>query len=176
MDYQSFEKKIKDSFPVVPFPSVSIHQAQLADQSLSRKLNDKEWNEAGLVDEGVHWDQIPEATLTECQAALSHFDEESFRYYLPAFLLYAVRHINADILTEAGELVGSIVFSVTHRSNYNLARYKRLTDTQIDAVIAFLHFVADAGTRESQYAQKALKRYWETPGMRRNTVVISDST
>jgi len=164
MDYQSLEKKIRDSFPLAPFPPMSIHQARLADDSMSRKITEKEWSEVGLLDQGIRWDQVSETTLAECQPALSHFDEDSFIYYLPAFLLYAANHISAGILTEAADVVGSVVFSVTDRSSRR--RHKRLNDAQIDAVIAFLHFVVAAGGKESQYAQKALKRYWETPEAR----------
>jgi hypothetical protein len=166
MDYQSLEKKIRNSFPVTPLPPMSIHQGRLADYSISREIAKKEWNEAGMLDRDVRWDQVSEATIVECQPALSHLDEVSFIYYLPAFLLYAAKHIDADLPTGAGEVVSSAVFSVTHRSNHSVSRYKRLNDSQIDAVIAFLHFVADAGNRESPDAQKALKRYWENPEAR----------
>ena len=65
-------------------------------------------------------------------------------YYLPAYLRAALRLIAVGHAMD--HLVGWPVFHVTNfTSNYALARLKRLSDAQIDAVISFLDVVRNHG-------------------------------
>ena len=107
-----------------------------------------------------------------CEAALSHLDENAFVYYLPAFLAFTVHNLNSENFAH-GRAVNAAVYAVTQRSNYNLARLKRLSDAQIDAVISFLRFVRDndKGHTYRDLATKALQRYWETPDARQRTLI-----
>jgi hypothetical protein len=106
---------------------------------------------------------VTDQEIISCDAALSHFDEASFVYHLPAFLLFAVRNRSVDWPDPAESTVGSIVFSVTHRTPYTLARFKRLSSEQRAAVVAFLELIAEKGNyHERPEAQKALERYWKT--------------
>jgi len=83
---------IQAAFPLRPLPEMSLHQAQLADESMSRRISDDEWRRAGELDSGRSWKDFSDDDLIACDAALSHFDEPSFVYYLPAYLVFALRH------------------------------------------------------------------------------------
>jgi len=141
---------------------MSLRQANLSDESMAREITDEEWAAAGQLDSGRTWREFTDEELMSCSAALSHFDESSFVYYLPAFLLFAVRHCKVEWSDPAWELAGGTVFSVTHRSPYSLGRYKRFTHTQRAAVVSFLEFIASQEDSNADDAQKALDRYWKT--------------
>jgi hypothetical protein len=133
---------IETAFPVLPLPGMTLRQAQLADHSIRRVITDDEWAAEGARDRGIPWTQISDNDLSAYDAALSHCDEEAFAYYLPAFLRFPVLHL-ADTSFQVSTVVGMAVFAVTHRSAYNLARLKKLTDAQIDVVTRFLRYVLE---------------------------------
>jgi hypothetical protein len=164
-------QRISESFPEEPLPEMTLRQAQLADQSLSKKISDAEWEAEGARDRGLSWSQVADEQLVECEAAISHLDEESFVYYLPAFLRFAVRHVDVGISGENGILMNSILFGVTNLSNYNLGRLKRLNEGQIACVTEFLQFFAERSECYGSDASEALKHYWLTPDAHRKTII-----
>jgi len=153
---------------------MSPHQRALADQSLSRTISQEEWAAAGRADAGRTWKQFTDEELIACDAALAHFDEESYVYYLPAFLSFALHHCNVEGDHPAWPLVGSVVFSVTHhKSDYMVTRYKRLSAAQREAVVAFLEFMAqNANTENASRAQKSLARYWKKPQVVQTSYIV----
>ena len=164
---------IEAAFPLEPLPETSLHQAQLADQSMSREISEKEWKETGLIDEGRTWRDFTDDELIACDAALAHFDELSFVYHLPAFLLFALRHHGVEWSHPAWSLVGSVVFFTTHREPSMLGRYKRLSPSQREAVICFLEFIAEHGRGSNgPDARKALSRYWKTAEASKPLIVV----
>lgn len=168
---------IEAAFPLHPLPEMSLHQAQLADQSMSREISENEWTHADKLDAGRSWKEFSDDELIACDAALSHFDEPSFVYYLPAYLVLALRHCVVERPHPAWPAVGSVVFSVTHRTPYTLGRYKKLNSEQREAVIAFLRYVARCRTDSiASGAHKALTRYWMTDEAAKPLVIIADQT
>ncbi|HEV3157301.1 MAG TPA: DUF6714 family protein [Candidatus Baltobacteraceae bacterium] len=163
-------KQIKKRFPSDPLPKMSLRQAVLADCSLTRRITEREWQSERLKDGAIPWTELTDKDLIECRDGLAHLNEESFAYYLGAFLRFAVRHVNAELVSPARDIVRSVIFSVTNRSKYNLQRLKHLNDAQIDCVIAFLHFVEEESQTDAADAAKALARYWLKPEARRKTV------
>lgn len=163
MDANQVLGLIEAAFPLRPLPDMSLHQAHLADDSMAREISDSEWQAAGKLDVNRTWQDYSDQELLSCDAALAHFDETSFVYYIPAFLDFAVRHYDEPLTSPLGTLVGSAVFSVTHRTPYSLGRFKRLSPHQRNAVIAFLEFIVAHGQHGDETdAQKALSRYWKT--------------
>jgi hypothetical protein len=163
MEADVVTRLIQEAFPLQPIPKMTLHQAQLADQTMDREIPEKEWKDVGDSDAGRTWQDITDEELISCDAALSHFDETSFVYYLPAYLLFAVRNCSAEWSDPAESTVGSVVFAVTHRTPYTLGRFKRFSPEQRAAVIAFLELISEKGNHhERPAAQKALERYWKT--------------
>jgi hypothetical protein len=163
METDVVTRLIQEAFPLQPIPEMTLHQAQLADQSMAREIPENEWKDAGKRDAGRTWQDLTDEEIISCDAALSHFDEASFVYHLPAFLLFAVRNCSVDWPDPSEPTVGSVVFSVTHRTPHTLGRFKRLSTEQRAAVVAFLELIAEKGSPyERPEAQKALDRYWKT--------------
>lgn len=156
-------ENIQAAFPVRPLPPMTLHQGQLADESIRREISETEWQKAAMQDAGQTWATLSDAALIECSCALSHFDEQSFCYHLPAFLRFAVLNVTAPSLSREQDLVGSVIFAVTNRSPYSLARYALLTSAQRLTVVSFLQFMQIHSRQYGQYALKALERYWMKP-------------
>jgi hypothetical protein len=76
----------REAFPLQPIPKMTLHQAQPCDQTMDREIPEKEWIDVGDRDAGRTWQEISDEELMSCDAALSHFDETSFVYYLPAYV------------------------------------------------------------------------------------------
>jgi len=154
---------IQAAFPDAPLPPMTLHQGKLADESIRRNLSQAEWQKAAEQDAGQSWATLSDPALMECYCALSHFDGASFIYHLPAFLGFAIRNVPAPLHSPEQRLVGSVIFAVTDRSAYSLARYLLLTSEQRTAVASFLQFMQAHSTQHGQDAQKALERYWLKP-------------
>ena len=69
---------IEKAFARRPLPEMSLHQAHLADQSMSREISNDEWRRAGELDAARSWKELSDDELMACDTALSHFDEPSF--------------------------------------------------------------------------------------------------
>jgi hypothetical protein len=171
MEATALISRIERAFPPDPLPTMSLRQAVLADQTLTKEIADGEWEAERRRDGKIIWTDISDEMLTECEVGLAHLDGESFVYYLGAFLRYGANHIAADLLTPEGKALGTVVSSVTHRSNYNLSRLKQLSDAQIDCVIEFLRFVEKRSETHATDASKALARYWLKPEARQRTII-----
>lgn len=171
MEYSGLLQQIEKAFPSSPMPEMSLRQAVLADQTLTRCISEEEWAAERLKDGTTAWTRLTDEILCECREGLAHLDEESFVYYLGAFLRFAVKHARAQILDREGELLCTVVSSITDRSNYNLARLKALNDSQISCVIAVLELLSKTSETHGADSLKALDRYWLTPESHRKTVV-----
>lgn len=170
MDIQSLLAEIANAFPAKPLPKMTLRQAVLADQSLARCITEVEWSAERRKDAHLTWLELSEEALLECSEGVAHLDEGAFAYYLGAFLGFAARHVETDAVGNVGRLFGTVLFSVTHRSHYNLSRLKALTDAQIDCVIHFLELVVERNELHATEASKSLQRYWKTSAARQRTV------
>jgi uncharacterized protein DUF6714 len=94
MDIEEIFALIDKLFPTQPIPDLTIHQAQLSDQGMSREISDKEWKSEKDKDVNTTWLELSDYVLMECNAALSHLDENSFVYYIPAYIKFALKNIN----------------------------------------------------------------------------------
>jgi hypothetical protein len=180
MDYQSayvdtsaLLAQIGNAFPARPLPAMSLRQAHLADLRSHRCVAASERNAESLQDVALPWPAIADAALLECGEGLAYLDEKSFAYYLGAFLCFAIRHIDAPLSSVQGDLVDSIVFSVTSRCSYNLRRLKRLSEPQIDAVTGFLHLFEVRSDSCGIDAVEALEHYWHTAEAHRKSALHS---
>jgi hypothetical protein len=151
------------AFPEVPFPDMTLQEAELADSTLDREIPDEEWQAAQKAGKGVAWSQVPLEVLLDCPAALSHISETGFVYFAPAYICAALDHLK-EPKPQTEELVGSTVFHLTHtETNYSLSRLKLFSAEQRSAIVAFLSEVAAAGGFTGNEARVGLESYWLTP-------------
>jgi hypothetical protein len=159
------------AFPVEPRPNMTLRQAALGDETMSREISEEEWVAAGNRDHHLLWSDLSPQDLIDGQIGLAFLDDESFQYYLPAFLKFAAVNLNHSVLDPYDRVVTSAIFSVTYLAPHNLSRLKKLTDSQIEVVILFLRFVCDHDGSNAALANNALREYWETPEAMRRTLV-----
>ena len=151
------------AFPEMPFPDMTLQEAELRDYTLDREISDDEWSAARKAGEGVTWSRVPLAVLLDCPTALSHISESGFVYYSPAFICAALDHLD-EPQRQTDDLYGSTVFHLTHRdTNYSLSRLKLFNSDQRRAIIAFLSEVAADGGFTGNEARLGLDGYWLTP-------------
>ena len=83
------------------------------------------------------WRTIEDTELENLHWGLSHLDAQSWRFYLPAFLTYSIRHASS-----AGSLVVSACVQSLRPPDRVPPRLKTLTPEQRKAVVATLEFLA----------------------------------
>jgi hypothetical protein len=153
----------------------TLHQAQLDDESGSRRISREEWMAAKLWDPETDWRDVPASALEECDAALSHASAQSWHFYLPAYMERALDLIDTWGRTPPEQRplrVEDLPFSVVWHLTYcdksglgplHLERYHRLNEAQESAVVAFLEFVRDSHSFLADEADEALRKYWAMP-------------
>ena len=102
------------------------------------------------------WRDVSERELEEHQWGFTNLDAESWRFYLPAFLAYSVRHFS-----RGESLVIAACLSNLRPPDRVPPRFSTLTDSQRQAVISVLKFLAFGC--ESDFtadAYQVLEEYW----------------
>ncbi len=157
-------KTIEQTFNGVECSSTSLRQFLLTDQfGLSRDITDKEWEQAGKSRIDSMWQDIPDSEIEECNCLLAHMQAEEFKYFLPAYMRYSVKHYKKSIWET--DIIGSVVHSLSPSSIYDdvyrIRQLSLLSEAQIFVVIQFLQFVAtSADDVQRPDAVDALEHYW----------------
>lgn len=116
------------------------------------------------------WEHVPDEVIEQHKDALPLLSAEAFAYYLPAYLLYGIRHFSPD--SAATELT---IYSLAptaededdeERAEWKRGKLKNLTRGQIEAVCGFLDLVAgDESFRvylgDVEPGRRRLLRLWE---------------
>ncbi len=118
---------IHTAFAGVPRPDYTLADAKVAD----------EWgDESARFDERDQtWKDIPDEFIARSTAVFCFLPVNCWRYYVPAFMTYAIRHIR-DFKTEAPQ---HLVYTLTERDEVPAFR-DLLTVEQCKAVVVFLEF------------------------------------
>ena len=154
-------------------PYQSIRQAQLCDRGMSSNpATETEWRVAGKRDTEVDWNDVPDGAIDACDASLSFFTPESWRFYLPAYIRRSLFHFSAPRFDR--DFLGSVIFALSLNDpmdGYKLERYKLLNSAQHQVVTHFLQLIESEALRlveetndfYSIYddAKTALRSYWE---------------
>jgi hypothetical protein len=128
-------------------------------------ITDDEWLEAGNERSDAKWQEIPDSEIKECDVVLAHMQAAEFQYYLPAYMHYAVRHVQlpiwqSDILGMTVSALSPTIKDVGLR-HYTLAQYALLSRAQRQAIAFFLRFAAEnAAAVQRPGAKLALERDW----------------
>jgi hypothetical protein len=158
-------KAIEQTFDGVEYSTTSLRQFVLTDEfGLSRHITDSEWSEAGRNRVDSKWQEIPDSEIEECDSMLAHMQANEFRYFLPAYMVYALKNLPKS--DGSNFILGSVVFSLYPSSkdfglyNYNVKQLSLLNIDQELAVVSFLKFIASLDIYDSHDAEIALERYW----------------
>lgn len=122
----------------------------------------------GRIDEvegylGREWHTLDDDFLNMHTEGLSFFSRDAFAYYVPAFLLHALRSIH-----HPGDAVGSLIHSLdagrpgSSLRAWKTARFNTMTQPQRIVIAKVLARIAEksADLSDRKQAATALDRYW----------------
>lgn len=148
---------IRAAFAGVRRGAITIHEAEVIDSYGGAT----EREAARELDTEDTWEGVPNEVIPECQDALRHLDPESWRFYLPAYMTWAVKHFrhNQSIVSDFTIYACALSDDDEVRAR-QLERFKALSEEQAGAVCRFLRFMAANGDfADDVVAEQALEQY-----------------
>jgi len=153
---------------------VSLSEAWVIDDCGS----DKKRAKARKKDAETRWQDVPEKDIAYGSSCLSFFDEIGFRYYLPAYIVWCLRHIDNedtnDLIFESNSYC-SIIYHLTDDGpdlhQYRMARFALFTPEQSRAIAHFLEFDVEKSIKihgelwrsemlSEGFSQEELDQFW----------------
>jgi hypothetical protein len=133
---------------------VTLHETWEIDRCSSDKMRAK----ARQMDTDRRWQDVPESYLEQFPSALCFMDAIGFRYYIPAYMLWALRNHQAN----DSETMDSAVYAFMSDRIHRDKRYSLLNGLQRRAICRFLqYFAANEDDEDRAYsAIIALRMGW----------------
>ena len=156
-DQDSIISAVERAFASVRRGAVTLHEAEVIDNygTAVERL------EAQRHDPQDDWRDVPDSSIKECPNALHHLDPASWRFYLPAFMCFALRRIE-----RRHSLIDRVIYSLAlgddrRLNDYARTRFETLDRHQALAVHDFLELASknDAHS-DAPMAMQALEKYW----------------
>lgn len=153
---------ITDAFDgVQPPETITLHVAQAHDDY--DYANDDQHREFDQYD---RWQNIFDEDLLECPHALSYLDKVGVRFYLPAYMVFFLRHFGENISDWI--VPYSVLYSLdNHPDNKQLAahhqeRFSLFSPKQLRACSLFVKFCAEDKTwfADAHFAKRKYETYW----------------
>jgi len=150
---------LAESFRAVSLGNgITLHEANAMDL----RLPVTEQRAMRRLDKESQWQNIPQAHIIKCSAALSFLDPAGFRFYLPAFLTFGLRSEHP----EAHLILSSCYFHLLHEPGKSLRQSNPgaiiqrfgFTLQQSKVLLSFLRYF---GADDEPAYIEALQR-WET--------------
>ena len=138
---------------------ISLHEARVIDDW----GGEEERAAARKIDTDSRWQDIPVEWIEQLHDVLSFLDSKGWRYYLPAYMLYALKFYKTSSNACDSALYSCALYKGSKNNDlkeYQLSRFRSLTVDQSRAVCQFLQFEAAYGEGDEQVAQEALDAYW----------------
>ena len=112
---------------------VSLYQAEALDDY----AEEAEFKAAERKDPEVRWQDISSEKIGKFHMSLVFFDDKGFRFYLPAFMIYALDSFDP---THGNMDADGVLFATSDPHGYHKENFEILTPSQMEAVAAFLKF------------------------------------
>ncbi len=138
---------------------VSLHEADVIDDYGS----DEDRTEARKLDRDRTWQDVPSADIERFSWVLSFMDPIGFRYYLPAYMTWALKNYR----NSNSASIDHAIYSLTPSDKVDIAewqeeRFNAFSASQAQAIKSFLHYMAknSDGMADGDAASEALSNYW----------------
>jgi len=146
---------------------VTLHEASVIDAYGS----DTERFAARELDTDLRWQDVPDHLIESHSDTLCFVDPKGFRYYLPAYMIWALRHFRTSDSFSVDHVIYSLIISEgfykkkkledAHRE-WKLERFEVFTDEQAKMICRFLRFMAEQKNFvDAEKASTALDQYWD---------------
>ena len=152
-------EEVEDAFREVPLGKVTLHEAEALDSCAT----DVERRAARDLDRERDWRDVPDRAIRECSVALSFLDPESWRFYLPAYIRYGLRHRDKGAVDSA--IYALDPAGIRQHERITEERFGILNARQVRAVCSFLLFASQSDHWcDHVVAKEALDDYWRERG------------
>ncbi|MGB3496555.1 MAG: DUF6714 family protein [Elainellaceae cyanobacterium] len=137
---------------------VTLHQARVLDDYGGAE----EQARARALDTDTHWGEVPDEWITEFSEALCFVDPIGFRYYIPAYMIWTLKHYT----TSHSFSVDSTIYAFCLSQNleaHQLSYFSLLDTDQCQVICRFLMYCVKFGGHflDSRAAQEALDKHWQ---------------
>ncbi|HLK90980.1 MAG TPA: DUF6714 family protein [Polyangia bacterium] len=151
-------RAIEEAFGGVCRGAVTLHEAEVIDDYGT----ESERQRARKLDREDDWREVPDVSIAACPNALSFLDPVSWRFYLPAYMRFALRHLEDSRSGAIDHAIYSLdKGEVRDIADWKLERFGTLDAAQARAVQRFLAFAAENDDFCDGHAAKtALDAYW----------------
>jgi len=141
---------IQAAFDGVPRPErISLRVARAADDYVP----EAEWAAIRTLDTDTRWQDVPDRDLEEYWDVHPFLDGTAFRYYIPAFMVWCIRHNGSTDLATAQWTLSALKEPPD--------RLAFLTRAERNAVAQFLKFAAaDWDEFDAPRAAELYRKYW----------------
>jgi hypothetical protein len=139
---------------------VSMHEADVIDKYGS----ESERRKARLKDPDSRWQDVPDSEIEEHSEALCFLDLKGFRYYLPAYMRWTVRHFKtSDSFTADATIYALTLSDRTDLQKWEKERWVVFNDEQSRVILKFLDFMANDADElvDSRSARAAIDTHWK---------------
>lgn len=149
---------IEEAFAGVPRGEITIHEAEVIDAYGTEAQRRK----ARARDTEVDWRDVPDSSVEACSDALTFLDPVGWRFYLPVYMRFGLRHLRSG----RNNAMDHAIYSLNKGedaaiANHKLQRFRMLNRSQTHAVVRFLSFAADNDAFcDSVVAKSALASHW----------------
>lgn len=137
---------------------VTLHQARVLDDYGS----EEEQAQALALDTDSHWWEVPDEWISEFSEALSFLDPVGFRYYIPAYMIWTLKHYT----TSQSFSVDSTIYAFYLYKGleaHKLGYFELMDSAQAQVICQFLRYCVKFGGDylDDRVAQEALDKYWQ---------------
>lgn len=150
---------IVEAFAGVRRGAITLHEALVIDGYGSEAQR----RQARQQDTERSWVDVPATHLERGGNAIAHFDPVSWRYYLPAFMVWVL----ANFRTSSSIAIDFSIYTLdpgqedSGLRQYHEQRFRLLDEAQSAAVAKFLrHMARDESPVDVDAARRALDGYW----------------
>jgi hypothetical protein len=147
---------------------ITLHETEIIDHCGSEKQRRK----AQRLDTESRWQDVPASVIELHYSALSFLCPESFRYYLPAYMIWSLRYFKISHSASSDWTIYALAPNTNKPlDKRTLERFSLFSLAQKRAVQRFLQFMVDHGDghADSWQAELALNAYWnEAVGLASN--------
>jgi hypothetical protein len=154
---------IRSAFAGVPRGCITLHEAEVLDSYGS----DAERQKARRLDTEESWDRVPDRDIEGRTTALSHLDPEGWRYYLPAYMIWSLRHfrVSGSVVSDLTIYAFDLSSCDSGLREYKMNRFRLLNHAQSRAVCRFLRYMAaNDDYVDGGVANLALGEFWSQFG------------
>ena len=150
MDHITLIKAIQNAFDGVQLGNgISLREARLHDDS---ETDPKKFEQARALDDETRWFELTKAEIEEFGDTLPFMDAEGYKFYLPAFMIYALQNPKSESVAAD--------WTIYSLESDRLQRFHVFNEKQKRVIRLFLEYCAnDDYHYDAEEADKAL-RYW----------------